>query len=347
MRPVFLHICLAALLCLNGTGNACSGTDQARENDRLDNFNRKIVHAVRYGNAARMVSLLQNAYESGAIPNWLLQYSNDLLSSCDDHGILFTAGTLDTIGAWYLQHIVHYRRDVTVVPVGLLAHPWFVLSLAERERIVVQCIDVGMERIDICNGTLPDSGRGPLRIPLIARGETPAPDRLSEYPAFDPVLRRSHNFTPASLRWVTHLLEENRFKRPVHFSLPAAAKLFSSIPAHCTLCGLTYAVRPGREEKVDCEIGEQILSRALPQIGPDRRQFLQTREADTVIMQYALLCKKLADTRHRQGDYARERSLLHWMKDLADSCVILDAEAYDLLLQQRAGSSESPDGLFQ
>lgn len=338
MRTQFSAVCLALLLCLAG-GDIFSAVPSRPDLGGLDGVNRKIITAVRYGNARRVSFLLKKAHDDGAIPEWLLQYNNDLLASCEKNAILFTSGTLDTIAGWYLQQVKHYRRDVTIVPIGMLSHPWFVLTLAERPEIVMHCLDTGMPRIDICNGVLPEDIRWPLHIPVAESGggagrELAVPDNVELNGSLAP----ARNFTPVSLRWFCRLLTENRFRRPVHLSLLTVSKMFSSLPDTCALSGLTYALRRARGDAVDVERSERVFAGTGNLLNQDRRAFLQTEDANAIIMQYVFLCKRLADTRHEQGYYEREASLRHTMKELADSCVILDADAYDLL----AGTAHVP-----
>ena len=320
MKNTFLCISLSLLLfCCPGRSSAFA---VCRRPHDLERFNRRLIEAMRYGNVERMRIILRRAGAEDAIPDWLMEYNRDLLSSCGRDAILFTSGTLDTIAGWYLQQIDRYRCDITIVPAGMLSSPWFVLALAERDSIVMQCLDPGMPRIDIIEGGIPDTAPGQL--PPGKSGGRAIP--------FDSTLNTASNFTPASISWLMHLIGKNGFRRPVHLSLLCAAKLFTRPGDEFTLAGLTYRLA---EEESRCDVAatEAVLERALGRFTFDTDEYLATKEADRIIMQYAFLCKEVAAVHHEQGHYSRERDLIDTMRELADSCMILDAETYDLMLE--------------
>ena len=59
-----------------------------------------------------------------------------LLDAVPGGTVLFVAGDNDTFPLWYLQQVEHYREDVTVVTVPMLAANWYRASLVQHGRLM-------------------------------------------------------------------------------------------------------------------------------------------------------------------------------------------------------------------
>ncbi|MFQ6114786.1 MAG: hypothetical protein ACE5NG_12020 [bacterium] len=79
---------------------------------------------------------MKRGRQEGGFPDWLVEYNRNMLKSCAPEAILFTGGDADTDSAWYLQYVEHFRQDVTVIPVGALKRPWYVLTIKEKARLI-------------------------------------------------------------------------------------------------------------------------------------------------------------------------------------------------------------------
>jgi tetratricopeptide (TPR) repeat protein len=69
------------------------------------------------------------AYQRGAYPDWLLEFGRKMLSSCNNDAILFTGGDADFDVCMYLQLHEKFRNDITLIPIGNIDRPWYVLFL--------------------------------------------------------------------------------------------------------------------------------------------------------------------------------------------------------------------------
>jgi len=71
------------------------------------------------------------AYSKGAYPKWLIEYGENILNSCEENAILFTAGNADFDVCMYLQLHENFRKDVTLIPIGNIDRPWYVKFLKD------------------------------------------------------------------------------------------------------------------------------------------------------------------------------------------------------------------------
>lgn len=107
---------------------------------------------MRYMQAARleqMIQELKNGRREGGFPDWLVEYNRNMLKSCAPNAILFTGGDADTDAAWYLQYVKHFRQDVTVIPIGALKRPWYVLTIKENTDLVPALAPISWSRDQI------------------------------------------------------------------------------------------------------------------------------------------------------------------------------------------------------
>jgi len=83
--------------------------------------------------AAPAILLAQNYDDHDRSGNRLpTDFAWNLLQSTDPNAILFTNGDNDTYPLWYLQEVMHIRRDVRVVNLSLLNTDWYVLQLRNQ-----------------------------------------------------------------------------------------------------------------------------------------------------------------------------------------------------------------------
>lgn len=92
----------------------------ARARDRL-----------QQGDAGGAAEQFRLGREVGGYPDWMVEYGQNVLRSCEPDAILLTWGDAGTNAVQYAQLVLGHRTDVTVIPVPLLNRPWFVAALKD------------------------------------------------------------------------------------------------------------------------------------------------------------------------------------------------------------------------
>jgi len=135
IRTLFVYIPLIAGFFLFANSSTSSGPVPPRTSDCTTSTDFRLIQtrfradywmAFRNENAEELQSALKRADLEGGFPDWMKEYGRRLLDSCGRNGILFTGTTFDTIGAWYCQSVQKFRKDVIVLPMGMLDRVWFV-----------------------------------------------------------------------------------------------------------------------------------------------------------------------------------------------------------------------------
>jgi hypothetical protein len=184
-------------------------------------------------------------------------YSQNILETCEPNAILFTNGDNDTFPLWFLQNVYGIRTDVRVVNLSLLNTDWYIKQLRDQEpkvpiilndkqieglqprgwqerefqmNIVSQELhDEWVQKIRAVDSTyVPDSTRG-LRFTL-------KPTLITPY----------GNGIRVQDMMILHILEANKFKRPVYFAVTVAPSNLIGLQNYMRMDGLAFKVLPVR-----------------------------------------------------------------------------------------------------
>ena len=238
-------------------------------------WTRQAIQALRFGLPDQFLSTLKAAYDSGGLPGWLMELDRNLLDSVDEDGMVFTQGTLDTLGAWIWQYVHGYRRDVTVIPLGLLDKPWYLLQLKESRHLIPVGAPIAWPRLDILQGKTPPWDGSPLRLGQDAREMV-----LDAAP-----LTSGQLYTPATLSALMHILQCNNGERPVLFSPWVKGALLEAFAPYLSRHGLGYALEPQTSTSFSLDVTLQWARSAQF----DALKQARGAEADSV----SLLCARL------------------------------------------------------
>jgi hypothetical protein len=140
-------------------------------------------------------------------------YARNMLVALEPDAIIFTNGDNDTFPLWYIQEVERYRPDVRVVNLSLLNTPWYIQQCRDNEpRVPISWTDEQISRLR------PQPTKdGWLLIRDIA---------------------------------VNHILQTNRFKRPVYFAVTIPPSTYAPYRDYLEMEGLVYRVVPRQGENM-------------------------------------------------------------------------------------------------
>lgn len=202
--------------------------------------------------------------ERGGYPDWLLEFAGNVLLSTDSNAILFTGGDAEANSIWYLQTVRGIRRDVTVMPLGLLSYPPFVRFIKQGIPGFFRPVPITMSDTEIDSFAYRYFDNDTARLPVsrAVKQQYGLPDNYTmkwalnaEY-VFDgkPVI------TPGT-GIILHMLENNQWERPAYYTLASMPNLRASMDEYLHLEGLCYRITPREvgDSIIDIEFTEALL----------------------------------------------------------------------------------------
>jgi hypothetical protein len=184
----------------------------------------------------------------GGYPDWMLEYGRNVLLSCDRGAILFAGGDSETIPLWYLQFVEGYRKDITVIPVGLLDYPPFLVLLKQGIEGQVPAVPVRYSKEELADlqAIRRDAGHVRIRfdhqvladmklsdIPAVAEWEL-APDHEDE----------SGSYLGSSNSLIFSIIQDNAWVRPVNFTVAAPPFCYELYDQNLQQVGLVQRLLP-------------------------------------------------------------------------------------------------------
>ncbi len=201
----------------------------------------------------------------------LLEFSENLLSSCEPNSILFVNGDMDTYPLFYLQQMEGVRKDVTVINLSLLNTPWY------REAIIDNTVYSQNNMSYLRNNSkaiFPNKENPESIVDTLINNQEPK--RFEGAQIKIPV--NNHNFKTDTLKWFMKAPNEyqgikytnpanralimalilNKFDRPVYFSTTVSQKLFLGLDQFFLPTGLAYKLHP--DHRSTKSIPTEVLS---------------------------------------------------------------------------------------
>jgi len=259
------------------------------------------------------IDSVQWAFEQGRSqgaygPAWL-EYTRNVMASCEPDAILFANGDMDTFPVWFLQVMERYRTDIVLVNLSLLNNAPYAAQLKRNYPF-------GHNKLPL---TLSDSEIDSLRrLPWTEQTvEVPVkPDSLNP----EGVIRWTVKSTlRGSLRvqdqLVLDILRANRGQRPVYFGATVSRANLLGLEEYLPLEGLLFRLNSHKGERIAVQqlhrncfdvYHYESLSDPLWQLSPDLAKMGQNLRSGFM---------QLAYFQSTQGQRAEAKRVLDFMNE--------------------------------
>ena len=236
----------------------------------------------RNENPKELKAALIRADAEGGFPAWIKEYGRHLLESCGKNAILFTGSMTDTLGAWYCQSVQNIRKDVVVLPIGILDRVWFLDAMNRR------------------HGFLGKSGE--------ATGD----------PIGFESLNVADSYAAPNLAAFLRILRTKRPERPVYLSMDVNAGFLKAVQYRLALSGCVFRLRPHASKHGDPAIDLNPTRRLFSETAAFDAIRSQSRpavpEVDSVRNHYRLAATRLLNATPRDGRTPKNGLTAEWIR---------------------------------
>lgn len=253
----------------------------------------RFLRAMQEGDVRKMRMELLNGRNKGGYPDWLIEYARNMLRTCQPNTILFTGGDADSWPTWYLQFCENYRTDVTVIPIGLLNRPWFVLTLKNGIENILVSAPISWREEQIFDMHPYKWKTYTIEIPIpeeaLERYNILPQDSLMKWKLEPNLQTSSREFLGTERVVLADIIKTNRWKRPVVFSLGCSKTRLANLDKFMQLCGLFQRLLPVEAEKYDLSLNPNEIEAALLQ-SEHYRYFADVKEHNMPRISHLLNC---------------------------------------------------------
>ncbi len=202
--------------------------------------------------------------EKGGYPNWLLEFANNIFLSCDSNAILFTGGDAEANTLWYLQAVKGIRRDVSVLPLGLLSFPPFVKFIKKGIDGFFRAVPITMNDTEIDSFAYRyfDKDIAVLEVSSAMKDKYSLDDDYIMKWSLNPeyVFDGKEIITPGT-GILLNILSNNNWERPAYFTLASMPNLRASMDDYLHLEGLCYRIMPidVNDNRIDVDFTASLI----------------------------------------------------------------------------------------
>lgn len=260
------------------------------------------------------------AFDKGAYPPWLVEFGRNFLTGCDRDAIVFTGGNLDFDICAYLQLVEKKRQDITVIPLGNLDRPWYVLFLKRGLENCVRSVKINLteqqimdihpfkwratdvainiSRRDCAIYNLPENSKFVWNV---------RPDLTSErmHTKMEGEEAKPRTYLSPQRAVLLQIIENNMGERPIYFSIFADPSFYGGLETNFQNCGLVSRLIPVVAEKESAAYDVTKLEALFNMKNLENYNTIKTQDlprvSGVVMYGYSLTLRNLADIYRKSG----------------------------------------------
>ena len=230
-------------------------------------------------NLLKVKSNFEKAYSRGAIPDWAIELGKNMLNSCDSNAILFTGGDFSLNICLFNQLHFNYRKDITIVPLGLIDRPSFLLALSNNisSKIIrglnigltkEQVLDIHPYKWDTLTISLPVPNALLSRYSLSNGYEMDwevAPDLTSNRRVvkIEGENIRNRTYLSPAKAILLNIIETNKWERPVYFTNTFEISVVAGLDKYLQNNGLISRLTPLKTDNTKYKIDIPALEKLV------------------------------------------------------------------------------------
>ena len=269
------------------------------------------------------VTLASNYHASDRSTNFIpYNYAANILDSCEENAILFTAGDNDTFPLWCIQEAYNYRKDVIVVNLSLANTDWYIEQMKNRYGAPISLTDeqIVWYPVEAMGGQ-------------ISRPREMFVDRPRKRRTYLTPTRFEGRVVKVQDMIVDEIVLENKWQRPIYFTTPPYAESPLRLRNRAKGVGMIYKLQ--KDTLVmgyDLEKSYDLFMNTYRFDGFESSDVYRDENATGVYQGLGITGARLFDELVRLGDIERAEKLANHLMDTYPEywqTYVMLAEQYD------------------
>jgi hypothetical protein len=207
----------------------------------------------------------QIAINKRAIPKWMLEYGRNALSSCDENAILFTFGDVTFNATSCVQIIENYRKDVTILPLGLVGRPGYVklYKYGIRNTVTPVKIRLSDEQIMEIRPYKWDTLSLHIKIPEQVIQKYKIENDNFKWDLAPDLTSDGSGYLSPWRALFAEIIEANAFERPVYFADGFSEEALCGLLPYTSNCGIVKKLVPFITKDTPFEVDHEVMEKVI------------------------------------------------------------------------------------